>query len=339
MSDPFEIEKALPRLPKIGDGARRAAFNAGKGARAKGFKAKARAAYGNATSKPATKMNGHTKIGAKTDPTREASFSRDDSVAAHALNQIDARPGRRYTAAVYGAAAGVGVGSAGGAIHGRHDYHKSKKQISKARAYRITEVGTAAARMKAKRWPEFPTKSLVGGVAGGAALIYPLQRSDTKNRLKARDRYKQKGSVVKSLEKIPRENKKGKRYGYTSRDAFEDTRYEAKQNYKFTGPHGKENRKIQAHWVGGGAGIGAAAGLGISAASRGALHPAMGAGAGALSGGLYGSAGGSIKRSVRASQRAINNSVKNGKMRPLKSGERPGAYGVIKKSAFGVDHG
>lgn len=323
---------------------------------------KVKNAYYNATSAKAKDVHTKETIGAK-EPRSEA----DQGI----------RSALRQNVGMIGLGTGLGAGTATGTIIGAKKYPDSRKyrktvnaDINKARYVRITSLGTAAAK-NPERWPKLPKKSFVVGAATGAGLGVPMGLAERKERQgyvqRAQKRHAQLATLNKAYEKVkPTYDAKAARkaggLGFTSDDARVRYKARAKQNYKFTGPHGKENVKIQSRSTAGGALLGAGAGVagahhlfgpnsrtvqgakeaGHSAeAIAGALRKpkAQMIGGAALLGTAYGSVTGQIRRNYRAGTRAANTSVASGDLRTKKKGEHFDLTGTIRKSAFGVEHG
>jgi len=315
------------------------------------FKAKIDTAVGNATSRRARTPNGKV-IGAKP----KADFG--------------TRAALRYQTGLLGTAGGLTVGTPIGQAYGSHKYPESKKfkaEVNKKltvpkRPIRITDLGTSGAKYQERaemgKWPELPRKTLIAGLGAGAALggaTGAQQKKGEAAYVKAQQR-KRKAQVKKKYEKVPNKMESGKRYAYSNEGARARQMGTVKANYKFKGPHGKENKQIQRNATLAGTGIGVAGGAAVARSlnrsefsgplTRGSKAGIIG-GVGAM-GAAYGTTVGQIRRQARASRRTVNEGLERGDVRALRPGEKANMRGVIERkkvkknftqSAFGVDHG
>lgn len=332
------------KVPK-GPGKAKRAFTAARG-KAQGTGSKTRTKVNNVGgAKRSENMSEGRKMGHK-----EWTDDRTDDAISLANNSAIGG----YAAAL----AGAGVGGAVGTKYGNHKYPEAKRfkqtaGVSKSRAHLITDVGTAAGKMP-RRWPTAPRKSLMyGSLGAGAGLGFVGGESTQEKKAKYVKRQERKKlQVTKSYEKLPAYKKpdKGTKFGFSDMGARARQQNRMKQNFKFSGPHGEENKKIQRNAVGGGAAIGGGLGAGVAHAgsmsrmaqggpkiTRGGKNVLIAGGA--LIGAGYGSATGSVRRSLRSSKRSIAEGHRSG---DLKQGKKFDHYGVVQKSstsAFGVDHG
>lgn len=191
-TDPFGIEKMrfgakgtglrIPKPPKASSKAGQYARRAKRGAKS---------TFQNATSRPA-KTGAGERFGRRS-PEQEA----DRNAGKHMSRRVGYIGGT-----VGGTAAGV-------AIHSQQSDRDRKvlNEVYKARAFKITNLGTKAS--SAKR-PGFRPGSVAGGAAVGAALPYSISswdRKDTRNaldnRYKQQERKKKKAASVIAKKKLP----------------------------------------------------------------------------------------------------------------------------------------
>lgn len=221
-----------------------------------------------------------------------------------------------YAGAVTGSVAGGATGLA---------LTKPKKQVSKAvRPYKITSLGSRAARVEEKnykKWPGF-RPATAGAVAGLVAA--PTARSwfDDPGRV---SRKRKKTSVSK----VSYDDKKSFRaqgIAYNSKQDRKAVGQDARNRGAYVSPRGT-NRAANWKTLGTHAGVGS----GVGAAAGAALGRGRGAALGGAFGGLLGADIGDAKVKFRGVNQAIKHGTKTGRIRAAKKGKKVGLFSGLEK--------
>jgi len=231
--------------------------------------AKAKNLFGNATSTRARNPHTGDKIGSNKYRAPEGL----------GFAEQEARTSILTNAAITGGSAGL-LGGAGAGAAAAHRRSKKKypdaQKFGKAKVYKITELGSAASKLKQPRWPGLkPVKyATVGAAAVGAPLGYRAKMQDAKDR---QDLYRKKQKMAglsKRLNATPQERHKALVWNsdFTNKGPYnkQERRVAAKIQ-------SKEQLKGQGKGALAGGALGTAAGIGAAAASRGRITPKQGA--------------------------------------------------------------
>lgn len=330
---------ATPKIPTWSDKARRSAH--GTAPKFKSAKKKVENKAYDFTSRKAEFPNAKkSKSEVGRPPIEDLPGGRD------AVAQM--RASLPMSATVLGASGGTGAGIL--AANKKHPVEKKFK-----RAYKITEMPKKD-KINTARWPHLPKKGMaIGGATGvtaGGLAGYSTQKEYNQEESKM-----QKKNVSKKLEKVPKDDHKDfmrGRTGFPSKQNQKAYTHRVQRNSSLSSkkPYGKENQKIYATRIGGGAAAGAAAGGALGrAATRTKSGTTLGASLGGAWGGSIGHDAAIGTTDSRARRRAATESVKSGDLRRVGPGEKAGFFtGKIKQkrtkkvekslgvSAFGVEH-
>jgi len=260
--------------------------------------------------------------------------------------QADNRNSMRYLGALGGLSVGSAAGGAVGSAHGKRKYPDSK-EFGKARAYRITEMGSMAEKVGNYRamhpiWHQLPgKKTFAGSAAVGAGLGYANGVNTKKSEariVQAKKKRAAQMAVAKNdpfnIEKLrpkPTKDERHKALWYNEDFSPKKSKYNKDERRAAGKILGKERIKGQAKGIAAGGGIGAAAGAALGAVgARKAGYRAADVKRGAALVGAIGGSFGSLGGQMRGD---YTGSVK---------GQRKYKQALGKSasiSAFGVNHG